>query len=49
MVPETPGIASGHPHHMRSARHLRREIPGHAIGFEVMRINHVEAALAMHA
>ena len=49
MLPQPPRIASGHSHHMRHARHLRREVTGDPVGLEIMREDDVERSRPMRA
>ena len=49
MAPETPGVAPGHAHDVRQPRDPGGKVAGHPVGLEVVRVDHVERTLGMHA
>ena len=48
MMPEPPGVAARHPHHMRQTSHLRRQVRRDTIWLQIMGIDNVAGALGVH-
>jgi hypothetical protein len=49
MVPKPSRVAARHAHNMRNAHDLRREMAGHAVGLEIVRIHDVKSRARMNA